>query len=727
MRLPATGIVIVLLCWASAVQAAATVSVARQSAITGPGLTDSAISNALIKSSAIKESTSQQSAATTMATKRVKLHQASKQKTAAPADAIQYSLSRQRHLFKLARRALNRHHFKRFHALRGRLSGYPLTPYLDIWYARSKLKRGDDKLAASTLAQNADIPEAWNLRQAWLKSLAKRGRWSQAESILTRFPSLRSHLRDLTISTLWHTGRKREAMELYGARWQQGKTPSYAMAGLHQAWLHQGHPSRAERWGRIGHLARRGRWKQIFRLAEPLPAMQKQWLRYWRAVQRRPEESLRRWPAGMAGAPAIMALRDGIKRLSRSDPKQAWLLLQQLKLRPLLTDDQQIAISKQQRDVALKAARRHMPDAALWLAGLPDSLQNEDTRGWRVRLYILQQDWKSTLQAIAAMPKTQQQQSRWIYWSARAAEALGEPEAARFLFAKLAKERGYYSFLSAERLGQPFKFSSSGPISSDQTTKIDAELTSIKKMPAIQRAYEWLQLDQRSKAAREWQHALAGANTVTWRAAAVLAAAWRWHDQVIRAAFKAGQANALPDRFPVAFRRAVMHAADATGLKPAAIWSIIRQESAFNQQAVSYVGAKGLMQLMPKTARRVARQLGMGKAAPRLFSPTVNIRLGAAYLAAQKARFGNLALAAAAYNAGPHRVAHWLERTPFDTPEAWVEAIPFNETRRYVQQVMAFVSVYEWRQHKPATSLIARLHEQTQKISMIEIRPDTLR
>jgi len=623
----------------------------------------------------------------------------------------------QRQLFKQARRALSRHDFQQFRALRASLADYSLTPYLDIWYARSVLKQGNDRLVAATLAQYADIPESSNLRRAWVRSLAKRGRWRQAESIMLRFPSLQSHLPDIAMLSLWHTGRKAEAMKLYSIRWQRGKTAPYAMAGLHQAWLRHGHPNSIERWNRIDKLARRGRWKRIRRLAAPLPRLQQQWLRYWRSVQRHPGQALKQWPAGMADQPAGMVLRDGVRRLARSDPEQAWQLLQVLKQRHP-DDNQSMTIANLQRRTALRAARRHMPDAALWLASLPEALQNEDTRSWRARLYILQQDWKHTLEAIAAMPPAQQQQSRWIYWSARAAEAIGEPEAARFLLSRLAKERGYYSFLSAEHLGQPFSFSSSGPIGSDTGT--ESALAAIKQQPAIRRAYEWLQLGKRSKAAREWQHALSGAGPEQWQAAAVLAADWHWHDQVIRAAFKAGKIDAMPDRFPVAFRRSVMKAAAETGLKPAAIWSIIRQESAFNQQAVSYVGARGLMQLMPKTARKVARRLGMGKGAPKLFSPLVNIRLGSAYLAAQKARFGNLALAAAAYNAGPHRVSRWLEQTPFDHPEAWVEAIPFNETRRYVQQVMAFFSVYEWRQHKPATSLMARLHEQTQKISLIE-------
>jgi len=623
-------------------------------------------------------------------------------------------VQKQRIWFQQAHRALNRHDMKTFHRLKAKLADYPLTPYLDIWHARKSLKKNNDVLAAATLARYADVPEARNLRAAWLKSLAKRGRWSHVENILAHYPKLASWYPDTAMMANWHAGNKEQAMRQFSKRWQQGKKLPVALISLQQYWVKQGHPTRAERWKRIERLVHRGKWSQARKLAKALPKSQRLWLKYWRTVQKAPQKTLQKQNilASIAPTQAAMIISDGIKRLSRRDAGKAWLLLQQLESDATLATGTYLPALK--RHTALRAARQHNPEAANWLAALPDALQNEDTRGWRTRIHMLQQDWKNTLKAIAAMPESEQQQSRWIYWTARSAEAVGEPEMARFLFAKLADERGYYSFLSAERLGQPFRFNAS------ELTASEAAITEVEQIPAVRRAYEWLQLHKRSKAAREWQHALAGANPEQWQAATVLASRWQWHDQVIRAAFKANKLDAISDRFPIAFGKTVMQASRQTGLKPASIWSIIRQESAFNQHAVSYVGAKGLMQLMPKTARKVARKLGLGKGTPRLFSPAINIRLGSSYLATQKIRFGNLALASAAYNAGPHRVSRWLKRTPFDAPEAWVEAIPFNETRRYVQQVMAFVSVYEWRQNKPSTSLISRLNEQVQKVSLNE-------
>ncbi len=637
----------------------------------------------------------------------------SSQAFAAPSSAQQTLLKQQRIWFQQAHRALNKRDMNTFHRLQAKLADYPLTPYLEIWHARRELKKNNDVLAATTLLRYADIPESRNLRRAWFKSLAKRGRWAHVDNMMTHYSKLASWYPDTAMLANWHVGKKQLAINQFSERWQKGKKFPVAYALLQQAWAKQGHPTASERWNLIGRLARQGKWKQARKLARPLPKKQRHWLTFWRNVQQSPEKALQHWPASIPPVQAAMIISDGIKRLSRSDASKAWALLKQLEA----SDAQHINgdyLAKLERYTALRTARQHKPEAAEWLASLDESVQNEDTRGWRNRMHILQHDWQATLEAIAAMPEQEQQQSRWIYWSARAADGIGEPEAARFLFAKLAGERGYYSFLSAERLGQPFQFNPSG------ITAPDGMVASIEQQAGVQRAYEWLKLGKRSKAAREWHHALAGANPETWQAAAILASRWQWYDQVIRAAFKANKLGAMQDRFPIAFEKAVMKAAKETGLKPASIWSIIRQESAFNQRAVSYVGAKGLMQLMPRTARNVARKLGMGKGRPRLFSPSVNIRLGATYLATQKSRFGNLALASAAYNAGPHRVSRWLKRMPLDDPEAWVEAIPFNETRRYVQQVMAFITVYEWRQKKPPTSLIARLHEQIQQVSMNE-------
>jgi len=628
---------------------------------------------------------------------------------AATAESSSQTLIQQRIWFQQARVALNKHDMKRFNHLKSKLADYPLTPYLDIWHARISMKQGNDTLVEKTLIQQADIPESRDLRKAWINELAKRGKWSQISSIFIRFPSLAKRLPETAMVTDWYMGNIEQAMQQFSGRWQQDREISGFSKPLHKAWLKQGHPTVTEKWKRIERLAYRGKWKEIRSLSKSFPEQQKQTLAYWRLVQKHPEKALKQWNLSIPGIQGALIISDGIKRLSRKDVVAAWNLLRKLQVKT--RHIKKTFFTGLERYIALRAARQHQIIAADWLGELPVSYRNEDTRAWQARLYLLHQNWSSVFISIVAMPASEQQQSRWIYWKARALAAIGFENQARILFGELAGERGYYSFLSAERLGQPFHLNATG------ITASDSAIVGLEQMPAVRRAFEWLQLDKRNKAAREWHSALAKSSRKQWQAAAVLASRWHWYDQVIHGAFRAHRLNALFDRFPVAFEKPVMDAARETGLMPSSIWSIIRQESAFNQHAVSYVGAKGLMQLMPKTSRYVARKLNMGKGIPRLFSPEVNIRLGSIYLAEQKVRFGNLALASAAYNAGPHRVSEWLDRTPFDVPEAWVEAIPFSETRRYVQQVMAFITVYEWRQKKSASSLIARLNKQEQKVS----------
>ena len=481
---------------------------------------------------------------------------------------------------------------------------------------------------------------------------------------------------------------------------------------LRQHWKKAGHPTLDERWQRIGHFARHGKWKKIKSEAHHLPKEMQPLISYWQQVQNEPEKMLHQWPENIEPLTAELILNDGLIRLARSDSGKAWHLLQQLASKISISEE---SLATMKRQLALRAARQHILEAGEWLSQLPKSQQSAETRSWQARIYILHHDWKKTLAVIDAMPTEERQLSSWLYWKARALEKTGNSELAKPLYLLLANDRGYYSFLSSERLGVPLKFNHSGIEASPEGIKM------ISQLPAIQRAYEWLQLDNANKASREWNMALQGKSRETWGAAATLASEWNWYDQTIRAAFKADENDALVARFPLGFEDAVSAASNESGLTPASIWSIIRQESAFNRQATSYVGAKGLMQLMPRTARGVANKLKLGVRHPDLFSPELNVRLGSAYLAEMKERFGSIALAAAAYNAGPHRVSLWVKRTPFDGAESWVEGIPFNETRRYVQQVMAFIAVYEWRQEKVPTSLIERIGG-VKKVSLSEDR-----
>lgn len=612
--------------------------------------------------------------------------------------------------FEKARAALNSNDLPTYKTLKARIPDYPLTPYLDIWEARKALARGSDSRVQDVVGHFSDIPESINLRVAWLHHLAKKGEWKKISQQLEKFPADRERTPEIAMLSAWKDGDTKQSLALFSERWINAKKISGYTHPLFQQWQKSGHPTLYERWLRIDHYAHASKWKKIKGEKRHLPKDQQQLISYWQKMQREPEKMLQQFPAATAPVIAELLLNDGVNRLARSDPAKAWLQLQRLAHKTSLSA---AFLSDQQRQIALRAARQHMPEAISWLSSLPAAAHNEDTRSWLTRLYIINQQWPQTIAAIDAMPDSERQQSNWLYWKARALELSGHDNLAEPLYLLLANDRGYYSFLASERLGLPLKL---------ESTVIEAPATTIAEvtnMQAVQRAYEWLQLGNSNKASREWHFALQHASKARWAAATNLASHWGWFDQVIRSAFKSDSLDALESRFPLGFEEEVRSASMESGLASSEIWSIIRQESAFNAQAVSYVGAKGLMQLMPRTARAVAKKLKLRAHHPDLLSPEINIRLGSTYLAEMKQRFGSLALAAAAYNAGPHRVSGWLKRTPFTAPEAWVEAIPFNETRRYVQQVMAFVTVYEWRQEKTPGSMIARIGGELEKVSLV--------
>ena len=620
------------------------------------------------------------------------------------------AIEQDREWFLQAHQALKQNNLKTYKQLRVRLDVYPLTPYLDIWHAYKQLDKGDNGAVEKTLLQHKEIPEARDLHIAWIKKFAKRGQWQHVARHLNDFSGTASRLPEIAMLSRWHMGEKKEALELFSNRWQQAKKISDITQPISTAWKKLGHPTSTDRWQRIATYAKRQKWSKAKQLAQPMSKKEKRWLHYWQSVQNDPAKALNRWQQGMPPSLAHKILGDGLNRISRTDALAAWQALQKLET----TANAEIgedAVFEMKRRIALRAAKQHLLIAVAWLGDLPEKLKNEETRAWQSRLHMLFQDWQQLQQSIAAMPLEEQRQSRWVYWRARALEMSGDKQAAQPLFAELAADHGYYSFLSAEHLSIPFI------IESSEITVSDTTYQKASRNPAIVRTYEWLQLGKMYKASREWDMLLADASLEQWKVAAYIAASWNWYDRTIQAAYRAGENNALVDRFPMGFESLVMRASKQTGLEPAFVWSVIRQESAFNHQAVSGAGARGLMQLMPRTARGVSKRHKLRKGD--LFSPEINIRLGTLYLSEMTKRFGgNPALAAAAYNAGARRVNSWLKRTPFDHADVWIEAIPFNQTRRYVQQVMAFISIYEWRQEKIPGSLKVRISKPPARVKL---------
>lgn len=612
-------------------------------------------------------------------------------------------LTEQQQWFQDAREALKSNKLDTFNTLYTKLEHYPLHPYLDIWrYWNALDKAENDARVERILSVHQDIPESIDLRKRWIQALMKRGQWTLASDQLKKLPKGKHSDQRINLLSKWHNGQKKLAVKDFTAYWRKISHTDARLKEIEKKWKKQGHPTSDDLWARVNIQVKRGRWSEAKKIATSLSASNQTWLKYWQQVRKQPERWLKSLPKKDI-SPAQMAkiLDDGLRQLGKKDVILSWQLLQTIKPRLKSPHD---GILK--RHIGLRAAFQHKTEAIGWLRQLRPAMQNDTSRTWPARLLLLEQQWPEALAAIKALPSRirNKESSRWLYWQARCLEAMNQQTKAKKIYRKLAKARGYYSFLSAERVNLQYHIGA-------ETRPGNKQLTSrMKQVDGLQRAREWFYLGQVGKATREWSSAMRKRTAAEWYAAMQLAQSWRWDEKALRAASRAKAHNNLVVRFPMAFQHDVVAAALRNGLEPSVLWSVIRQESLFNPIAISHAGARGLMQLMPQTARQVAKHHPKLGKQPNLNDPATNITLGSWYLGSTRDRFnGKIPLAVAAYNAGPGRVAQWAKQTKFTQPDLWIEAIPFNETRNYVQRIMAYSIIYDWRQGNKSVLMSERM------------------
>jgi soluble lytic murein transglycosylase len=281
--------------------------------------------------------------------------------------------------------------------------------------------------------------------------------------------------------------------------------------------------------------------------------------------------------------------------------------------------------------------------------------------------------------------------ARWRYWSARVAAHEGQQAAARQLYESILSEDNYYSAMAAARLRRQIE-PHPQPLPVD-----DALLGRFEAQPEFVRARELRWNGMLEPARAEWR-AGQGAVAATFRPQLIhLAARWGWYHQAVNLATGERVFNDYILLYPRPYDAEVMSATKVSGLPSTLIYSIIRQESLYERDAISAADARGLTQLTLDTARRTARKWMLpAPTTATLFEPAVNVVLGAAHLKDLLDRFdGQLPLTLAGYNAGPNAVQRWLPAGEMD-PDIWLENIPYTETRAYVQRILWHSVVFGW-------------------------------
>ncbi len=570
-----------------------------------------------------------------------------------------------------------------FRKLRDGLAEYPLAPYL-TWREAS---RRVGSIGAAEMGQLREsmqgIPAGERMFRSWLRVQARRGRWS---TYLAHYePVDDAAMRCYHLRALYRSGEREAALDQVRDLWVSPVSQPKACDPLFDAWRAAGRIDDETAWARLTaalEAEQTGLGRYILRFFKDDADI----VRLYHEVHTRPS-IVARGDLFPNDAKGNQVLAHGLMRHARRHPKDTRALWHDYR------DERDFNDATRRRvtgAIALANAK-----AGNDIQATPAEVTTEDAGEVATQL-IRDLRWRDALHWTATLPGHGDE--RWLYWQGRLALDLAPDaaeagaEAARAALEQAAQKRSYYGFLAAQRLGIESRLN-------EQPIDDDAAGQGLRDLAAVERLVELYAVGDLVNARREW-NALTGSLDED-RLALVLQRIHEigWIDQAIAGAWQAKLPDLLHVRFPQPFPEIYRRHAFTTNLPRPMLLAVSRQESAFDHRAVSHAGARGLMQLMPATARIVARRIRAGRPSEAdLFDPEVNIRLGSNHLAFLMDRYdGHRALVFAAYNAGEHRSDRWKRKASGMPTEAWIERIPFRETRDYVKSVLAFQHVYALR------------------------------
>ncbi|VAW69150.1 Soluble lytic murein transglycosylase precursor [hydrothermal vent metagenome] len=612
-------------------------------------------------------------------------------------------LIQQRKLYQQAQKAYKKGHYTTFQRLSSHLNDYPLQPYLEYNALLYKLKHKPSSvtgpLVNDFLQANDDSVIGDRFRLKLINHMAKKHNWAALIDVYR--PNFGTSAECHYLNALIQTQQQALAWPKIENIWLSARSLPKTCDPAFKLWKASGHKTPELVWQRFK-LAIMANNHQLARfLIKSMPADNASIARKWLKVHKNPQLITSDEITSLTHTDQADIIVHGLRRLSYKDINAAIEAYHQMD-KTSFTPQQVAEIN---RRFGLQLARSHMPDAGLWLARIPPAYINKQVEEWRVRTAIRQGDWAFVLKAIAQLSPRQQSNYRWQYWWAYANEQMGNTIDAEGIYQYLANKRSYYGFLAADHLNLEYAFEDRPVEPSDATMEI------INQQPETLRARELYSIGAILPARREWHRLINRINTEQKLAASKLAQSWNWHDRAIITMGKTRYRDDIELRFPLYLENKVNNWSSQNNIEPAWTFAIMRRESAFMNDARSPVGAMGLMQLMPNTARRVARQMNIRYSGRySLLTSNTNIRLGTGYLKKMLDKLDSQqVLATAAYNAGPGRVEKWLPEHYQMDAIRWIETIPFTETREYVSNVLAYMVIYEHRMNHQTTRLSQRM------------------
>jgi len=615
----------------------------------------------------------------------------------------------QRAEFKKALLAANQKNWESVRESQALLNNYPLSYFLDYLRIMSNFANTSPQTLLSFLQRYGDSAEGEKLRRKWLYVLAKEKAWRLYSRVYQAQKSIILQCHYATARLI--TGQARQAA-LHDIKkiWLTGDSRPSACDPAFNYLYNSPVMTNKLLLERIRLAMKKNHLGVAQAVAKHLPPQYQAWADHWFTMHKNPLTSLNNFTLRDTYT-AREILLHGLHRLAKTNFEAAvqhWEYYQQR-----FNFD-----AKQWQDfylnLALHSVKAGRSDRMRWLLAVPAyGLEHEKLHRTRFKEALKQQNWRALKAFYADLPKKDKESYRWKYWYARALEQLGEAGYAKVIFTELAALRDYYGYLAADRVALPYQ------LQNHPTQYTRQEGQAIRNHPYIERAYEFYRLDRLIDARRAWAYGMKRFSKLQQAISARLARQWGWYDRGIFTAARAGAYDDVDVRFPLAYRQAITRGARHQKIDLAWTYAIVRQESAFMEKVRSHAGALGLMQLMPATARLVARKQGFSLANNKaILDVETNVRLGTGYLQQMLALFdGNYMLATAAYNAGPGRAKRWAKNYPCLPTDIWVEMIPFKETQGYVKNVMFYTSLFEKRLGLTVQPLRISLDKTTQQCS----------
>ena len=553
-----------------------------------------------------------------------------------------------------------------------------LSDYSQYQSAIDAAKRGDDAWVQQFLSQASDSAMAENVRNEWLKTLGARGQWDLFRQEFSKLNAA-GVAQEVQCYADLSSGNYSKAAELVRVT---GKLPA-GCTRLVESAAASGRLNTNDAWRRVRGLLSNSQTTDARNLAAALGSP---------------------FEGGAQGATEYSLLSVIGKDARKSASAAATL------------SDMESGLSREQRSFAwgvlghYHAQSQNMPTALSYYGRVSDRKQLTDEQlEWYARAALRLQRWDELASVIQHMPEKLQKDPTWQYWLGRSFAAQGKSNQAKEMYEKAAASgRNFYAVMAGEELGRRIN-------TRNNVSDVDArDVRRMSEDGAIKRALVLFKNSQsngdskmRRQAQAEWRFATRDFNEDNLLTAAQVAFDNQFYDMAINSADRTDHKLNYKLRYISPFKDLTVRYAAQADVDPAWVYGLIRQESRFVMGAQSSVGAQGLMQVMPATAREIAGKIGMSSS--ELYTMDGNIRMGTWYMADAKRRLqNNEVMATAGYNAGPGRARNWQASSPLEGA-IYAETIPFTETRDYVKKVMTNATYYASLFNEPQTSLKQRM------------------